>query len=108
MSSILDDIIAENPPNNVPPPSTLPMQQNNLQTPDNNNNSSSDSDSDGPGDTPEGQLSQTQVGTHRPHDALAAFTISSARNLQLTAVGEKSLVEFSQVISTLFISHLQR
>lgn len=96
MSSIFDDIIANDSPNNALAPSTLPTQQNSP-TPDNDSDSPSDSDSDRPGDTPEGQVNQSQVGTHSPHNALAAFTISTARDLRLTANGEKALIEFSQV-----------
>ena len=38
-----------------------------------------------------------QTSTQAPPDAVASFTINTARNLRLTAGGENSLLHFSQV-----------
>ena len=45
------------------------------------------------------QVTQTQVSTRDSRNAVTVFTINVARNLQLTINGEKSLMEFSQVIT---------
>ena len=97
MSSVLDEIIA-NDSNSSSTPLTPPMQ-NIPPTLNNDNDSSSDSDSERSRNTPEAQVTQTQVSTRDSRNTVAAFTINVARNLQLTINGEKSLMEFSQVIT---------
>ena len=94
MSSVLDDIIADAPTST---PSTLPTQQNTQPVSDDNDDSPLDSDPEGSGDGTEDQDTQTQASGQDSCDTVAAFTINTARNLRLTADGEKSLIEFSQV-----------
>ena len=98
MSSVLDEIVdfsqfqRDSAPQDTPPsPSTPPMRQD---SPPNGGESFSDSDDDNgePG-------AQPLSGTHDPPDSIAAFTINAARNHRLTTDGERSLLQFSQVIS---------
>ena len=111
MSSVLDKIIA-NDSNSWSTPLTPPMQ-NIPPTLNNNNDSLSDSNSERSRNTPEDQVTQTQVSTLDSQNTVAAFTINVVRNLQLTINREKSLMEFSQVItpssflSAMLIKHLE-
>ena len=64
--------------------------------------SSSDSDQSQNGDN--GRNPSSSAGTLGSPNPVAAFTINTARNLQLTANGENSLLQFSQVF--LFSFHV--
>jgi hypothetical protein len=96
MSSFLNDIIANvpiNPSTTSPTPLTLQLQEDspaNLE----GDGSSSESEMSQHGD--EDQEAPTQKSTQDRPD-VTAFTINTARNLRLTAGGETSLLQFSQV-----------
>lgn len=61
-----------------------------------------DSDSGGSQAGDNGQEPSSPAGTLGSPNPIAAFTINTARNLQLTADGENSLLQFSQVLSFSF------
>lgn len=94
MTSVLDDIVDLSQPQRVlaiasrtsSTPSLL-MQQD---SPVNSGDLSSDSDN-------EDQDTQTPASPQNPQAAVTPFAISAARNLGLSADGEKSLLRFSQV-----------
>lgn len=97
MSSFLDEIVNLNQLQNESaapiaslPPLTQPMHQ------DFAANSNNDS-SPGSGDEDREQDTQPPLSTQDSPDAVAAFTVNTSRNLRLTANGERSLLEFSQV-----------
>ena len=48
---------------------------------------------------------QPPPSTHDSSDTVAAFTVSTARNLRLTTDGERSLLQFSQVSFFVALSH---
>jgi len=60
-------------------------------------NDDTDELSSNPEDDNEDENLQTPSSAQNSPDAVAAFTINTARNLRLTADGEKSLLQFSQV-----------
>ena len=76
MTSILDDIIAD-AQNTAPTPSTPLMQRDASPSPDRDSNPLSDSEDN----STRGQDTQSQAGTQDSPDAVAAFTINTARNL---------------------------
>jgi len=98
MASILDDIIDFSqlqpaPGTSLAPSTPGPMPQNPPLISDNDEESS---DSEGDDDQ---QVIRTPSSTLEldPPDAVTAFAISAARDLGLTANGEKSLLQFSRV-----------
>ena len=95
MSSFLSDIIADVPITlsmDPPTPLALTLQQD---SPARLECDSSESEMSQHGD--EDQETPAQTSTQGPPDAVASFTINTARNLRLTAGGENSLLQFSQV-----------
>lgn len=52
----------------------------------------------GSGDEDEEQDTQHPPNTQDNSDTVAAFTVNTARNLRLTTDGERSLLQFSQVV----------
>lgn len=93
MSSVLSDIMSGAP---SPPPAQLatPALRQESSTTNPGSDDDSSSDSDGP---PGGNGGP--AGTQETSDAISAFTVNTARNLHLTANGENSLLQFSQVLS---------
>jgi hypothetical protein len=95
MASVLSDIFdfsqpqpAPVTPDSTPTPSTMPLVQAHPDSPTNTDqNLSSDEDED----------TQTSPAIQNSPNASATFAMNTARNLQLTADGEKSLLRFSQV-----------
>ena len=66
---------------------------------DDDNDDNDDNDNDNEGDM------QPPPSTHDSSDTVAAFTVSTARNLRLTTDGERSLLQFSQVSFFVALSH---
>jgi len=98
MANVLDDIIdlrqlQPAPGTSLAPSTPGPMPQDPPPIGDNDEESS---DSEGDDDQ---QVIQTPSSTLEldPPDAVTAFTVGAARNLGLTANGEKSLLQFSRV-----------
>lgn len=82
----------------------------NVSTPPRHQEDSPESD-DNSQDDDNGQDITAQAGTLSTAGDIAAFTISTARNLQLTTDGERSLLQFSQVFispTILFTLLIQR
>ncbi|KAF9780506.1 hypothetical protein BJ322DRAFT_1164329 [Thelephora terrestris] len=94
MSSFLNDIISDTSNTSL----TLPMQQNTSTTSGGDGELSSDTEPEGLQDSTENRDVQHQASTQNSRDAIAAFTINTARNLRLTTNGENSLIRFSQCI----------
>lgn len=108
MASYLNVMIDLNHPQPIPIGASNPQSPGTLQTPRNspspvqteNDDGGPDSDLDEEDD--EDQAIQTPTDIQGSSDTIAAFTISTARNLQLTNDGERSLLQFSQVFSSPF------
>ena len=98
MASVLDDIINSSLQQvpTAPNTSLVPSAPSTPMRPDSPANSSNESSSDSEDDIVD-QGPQALSGIQDSPDPIAAFTINTARNFQLTANGEKSLLQFSRV-----------
>ncbi|KAF9786364.1 hypothetical protein BJ322DRAFT_1108214 [Thelephora terrestris] len=106
MSSFLDDIIADTP--NIPrTPLILPaaQQNGNMTAVDSDDDSLPDTDPERSQDNTEDQ--ETQTGPQNSPNDVSAFAINAARNLRLTADGENSLIQFSQLDTRLALIYQQ-
>lgn len=101
MSSYLSSIMANAATTSpTPPPQT---QQNTPARSDHNDDAISDFEGSHGSDEDEEALAiQMQASIQDPAEAISAFTINTARNLRLTADGENSLLQFSQVLPSFF------
>lgn len=107
MASVLNDIVdfgqlqhASTAPNTTSTPLTPPMHQDPPANSDADPSSSSEDDDNDDND----EDVQTPSSTQNSPENVAAFTVNTARNLRLTADGEKSLLQFSQVFLFFFTS----